>query len=321
MLDTARDDERGEGIYEMNSKPRIAVLYLHTGLALALLMLVSPRELWACAACACGDPTLTVMGTEKPFAGRFRLSLELQHRSDEVGLDRVNRIELSEQRLDLGLSYVPYSWLGFSLRAPLIRRDVREVNLAQTERVRFGDLEVRAHFFPLEHKTMNQRHVLQLILGAELPTGSIEHDAAGRPLRPEIQPGSGSVDPFAGVAYGLFLSPLSFYASATVYVPTEGFAEIRGGTALRSSLTAQYDFSSVIGARLSLDSRLEDRTEMHGEVEPDTGGFIAYVSPELVVSPLTDLILRAVVRIPVIDALYGAHDEGPMFLVGAAHDF
>jgi hypothetical protein len=74
--------------------------------------------------------------------------------------------------------------------------------------------------------------------------------------------------------------------------------------------------------RLGIDSRLEAESIMEdGEHEPDTGGFIAYFSPEVVASPMTDLVVRALVRIPAINALNGRHDEGLIVVLGAMYDF
>lgn len=289
--------------------------------ALALAaVLVAPRVAQACAACACGDPTLTVMGTEKVFAGRLRLSFEAQHRTDQVGEARVDRIELSEQRFELGAAFAPLDWLMLSARVPLVYREVTEVNLERDRRARLGDSEVRAQAHLIPRTGLSQTHVLAVHAGLELPTGSVERDEDGKLYRPELQPGSGSWDPLFGATYGLFLRPISFYVSSTLYLPTTGHDELRGGLSVRSSLAAQYDLFDELALRLAIDTRAERVSTIAGATEPDSGGFIAYVSPEIVYSPVMDLMLRAVVRIPTVDALIGEHDEGPMFVLGAAYD-
>jgi hypothetical protein len=58
---------------------------------------LSARDAWACAMCGCGDPTLTTMGAEQPFAGRLRLSSELRYRSDAIG-DAPERTQIEEVR-------------------------------------------------------------------------------------------------------------------------------------------------------------------------------------------------------------------------------
>ncbi|MFP2933934.1 hypothetical protein ACLESO_54180, partial [Pyxidicoccus sp. 3LG] len=53
-------------------------------LATVLVLAPGPRA-WACATCACGDPTLTSMGAEQPFSGRLRLSSTLRAWGHTVG--------------------------------------------------------------------------------------------------------------------------------------------------------------------------------------------------------------------------------------------
>lgn len=297
------------------------------GAALVLGLLHAEAAL-ACAACACGDPTLTVAGTEKPFAGRLRLALELQHRTDAVGRERVNRIELSEQRLELGVAWAPVEWLALSARLPVIRREVSFVNLERDLRTRPGDLEVRAQLFALRREGLSQRHVLAAHFGLGLPLAPAERDERGALLATELQPGTGSIDPLVGLSWSFFARPYSVYASTTLYVPTadlraeegEAGALPRRGLSLRSSLAGQWDLAASFGVRLSLDTRLEQAAQLGGEAEPDSGGFITFASPELVISPVTDLVLRLAIRLPVLDGLVGDHDEGPMLFAGAAYD-
>lgn len=260
------------------------------------------------------------MGTEKPFAGRLRLSLEMQHRTDSVGTERLNRIELSEQRLELGVAYAPIEQLVLSLRAPLVNRRVLEVNLASDRRTRLGDMEFRAQAHLIPRTAINQTHVLAVHAGTELPTGTVERDQNGDLYRAEIQPGRGSWNPLFGATYGLFLRPASFYASSTLYIPTTGHEGIKGGLSVRSSIAGQLDVAESLALRLSFDTRAERATTVNGEFEPDSGGFVAYVSPELVWSPVMDLIVRVVARVPAVNALIGDHEEGSMFVLGAAYD-
>ena len=74
---------------------------------LALLALAASRLASACAACGCGDPTLSAVGAEKPYAGRLRLSLNTRYRSDTVGTEGVNKLSLQETRADLQAAWSP----------------------------------------------------------------------------------------------------------------------------------------------------------------------------------------------------------------------
>jgi hypothetical protein len=54
----------------------------------ALALAASPRVVQACSVCGAGDPTLTVMGDEKPFGGRLRVDFETRITCATVGQGR-----------------------------------------------------------------------------------------------------------------------------------------------------------------------------------------------------------------------------------------
>lgn len=81
-----------------------------------LVSLLWPGDALACAACGCGDPTLTTMGAEKPYAGRMRLALEVSHLTLELGRPETGGLELSEQRFDGIVAYAPGTDLGYVVR-------------------------------------------------------------------------------------------------------------------------------------------------------------------------------------------------------------
>jgi hypothetical protein len=56
---------------------------------------------------------------------------------------------------------------------------------------------------------------------------------------------------------------------------------------------------------------------VEGTLDPDSGGFIAFLSPELVYSPRVDLTFQLVVRLPVLNRLNGFHEEGPFAALAA----
>ena len=57
-----------------------------------------------------GDPTLTVMGTEQPFAGRFRVALRGRMRGD-----RLDDVTVLEGRTDVSLAWSPLPSLSLCL--------------------------------------------------------------------------------------------------------------------------------------------------------------------------------------------------------------
>lgn len=276
-------------------------------------------EARACATCECGDPTLVVMGAEQPFAQRLRLSMGLRHRTDAVGRAGVDRLELNEQRLELAAAYAVVDWLMLSLSVPLLRRQLDFTDLSREGYVGLGDSEARARVFVFRDRDLAPRHLIALVVGLKLPTGPVKTlQAAGQ--NPELLAGTGSFDPLLGATYSFFADPWSLFVSEMLFIPTRGSHQLRAGTAWRGTYTAQYQAHEVVAARVSIETRLEARTTVNDQNVVDTGGFIAHLAPGVVFSPLDDLVVQLAVHIPTINALYGNHDEGPVFELGAALD-
>ena len=73
--------------------------------SLLLILLLPTSNALACATCLCGDPTLTTMGSEKPFAGRLRASVEYLTRSEITGDPQTSEHKIEEQRYTFSISY------------------------------------------------------------------------------------------------------------------------------------------------------------------------------------------------------------------------
>ena len=275
----------------------------------------------ACAVCQCGDPTLTTMGSEKPFAGRLRLSLDMRYRTDHVGQPAIDELDIHEERADLALSWAPREWLLLAADLPLVHRRVSYVNLARQSVTGPGDVELRAKAFVFRDRHFAPRHLVAVQVGASLPTAPLLRDGRGMALPSEAQLGTGGVSPLAGLSYGFFADPWSLYASAIGYLPIGSRAGLDQGASLRSTVAAQYQARTWLAGRLGVDTRLDARSVENGTDDPDSGGFIAYLSPEVVVSPAMDLLVSATVRVPVVNALRGAHQEGLIAQLAVTRDF
>src|SRR5690606_16530845 len=85
-------------------------------LFLVALITLAAGEAWACAACACGDPTLTTLGADQPFEGRLRAGTLVRAWGYSDG---VSHGDYGEVRMDLAAAYSPLSWLTLSAQLPL----------------------------------------------------------------------------------------------------------------------------------------------------------------------------------------------------------
>jgi hypothetical protein len=175
------------------------------------------------------------MGTEQPFAGRLRLAATLRAWGMTTGEPSLDALTLRELRLDVTASYAPVRWLFLSATLPLQARGVRDVSLATERSWGPGDLELSAKAFVFRDRDFSPDHLLAVLVGAELPTSPTVDDAQGRPLSIDAQLGTGSWDPFAGLAYTVFRGDWSFIASATGYLPTRGRMGFRAGASQRTT--------------------------------------------------------------------------------------
>ncbi len=295
--------------------------FRRAALGLTTALCLSPRPAAACAACGCGDPTLTTLGAEQPYAGRARAAHVAQLRTDEIGTPRVDQLKLRELRFDASFAYAPHERLFLVLTVPTLLRSVEYVNLARETSFGLGDIELRAKGFVWRDRPFAPRHLVALTAGVKLPTAPVQENPDGTRQPIELQPGTGSVDPLVGASYAFFADPFSGYLSTQLTFPTGGSDGFRGSRSLRTTLAVQDQLTDAFAARLGFDTRLDGKSLEDGEESPDSGGFIGFALAEVLVSPATDLLLSASARIPVLNALDGRHAEGPFWSLGVAYDF
>jgi hypothetical protein len=275
----------------------------------------------ACAACGCGDPTLTAAGTEQPFAGRLRSSLEVRYRTDSVGEPGVDESEIVELRGNLSTSWAPTESLVFMLTLPLVYREVEGESLSVDRSWGPGDLELRAKFFLYRDRTLAPRHLFALVAGVKAPTAPFRRDDAGELLPLEAQAGTGSWDLLAGPSYAFFRGAFSLYASAQLSLPVISSDELEPGASLRVTLAPQVQLVESVALRGALEGRADRASKEEGGEDPNSGGFVGLAGGDVLVSPVLDLTLAAGARFPVIQALDGFHREGPVLNLALSYDF
>lgn len=288
--------------------------------ALPVALLLASKSAWACATCACGDPTLTSMGTEQPFSGRTRLATTFRAWGLTMGDEALNAVSIRELRMDVSAAYAPLSWLILSATLPLQTRSLKDVSLMRERGWGPGDLEVSAKMYLFRDRAFSPDHLISVLVGAELPTSPTLRDEQGQPLSLDAQLGTGSWDPFAGLAYTGFRGEWSFIASATGYLSTRGRYGFRAGTALRTTLAAQYQPNPKWALRLAADTRLEGNSDRHGVPETEGSGFIGFLSPDVLFSPATDVVLQLGVRAPLLNLLNGRVRQSPILQAAMAYD-
>jgi hypothetical protein len=279
------------------------------------------RDARACSTCGCGDPTLNVLGAERPYQHRIRAGFDLRHRTDAIGDPNNNQVRLAEQRLAFFGAWAPTERLFLQLEVPVLRRELRYSNLAERTSFALGDVELRGKVFLAQDRVFVPRHLFSMTVGLKMPTAPRQRDAAGALLTTEAQPGTGSFDPILGLTYAYLPQPWSLYVSAHASAPLRGTATFRASQTLRTTVAAQYQVFAALGVRLGVDTRLDGAAFEDGAAERDSSGFIAFISPEVLVNPISDLVIFAGLRYPVWQALRGFHEEGPVVGGGIGYDF
>jgi hypothetical protein len=291
-------------------------------LVLALtLVVLAPARARACASCACGDPTLTSLGTEKPARNRLRASLEARHRVDLIGVPGVDELRLAEQRLDGQLAWAPHERVFLMAALPVLRRDLTYDDGFHRQTWGVGDLELSAKLFLFQDRAFSPRHLVAVMAGAKLPTAPVDRRLNGQALPPELQAGTGSFDAMVGASYAHFAFPWSAYASAQLLLPGAGPEGTRADRSLRGTLAAQRHLGEILAVRLALDLRFDGRGVESGVADPNSGGLIAFAAPEVLVSPVTDLALSVWIKLSMLNRLDGRHEEPFVAGVSAAYDF
>lgn len=289
-------------------------------LLLAAAGLLCPREARACAVCSCGDPTLTTMGAEQPFDGRLRAATEARYRVDAIGTPDVDQLLLREVKTDLALSWSPDRRVTVALSAPLLWREVTTVNLSRTQVWGLGDVEARARWLVYRDRDFAPRTLVAVSGGLQAPTAPLA-EVDGVALPAAAQPGTGAFAPLVGVSAARFDDPRSVYASATVWWPLPSDRALQPGPSLRLTGAGQVQPRNDLGVRVGLDGRLDAVALEGGVVEEDSGGFVAFLTGDLLYSPAEDVVVRLGGAVPVVNALRGDHVESPMATLGVIYDF
>ncbi|MEZ4372513.1 MAG: hypothetical protein R3B07_16930 [Polyangiaceae bacterium] len=278
------------------------------------------RTASACAACGCGDPTLTVMGSEKPFAGRFRTALTGSWRRDTMGYAGEDEVVLTERRLDLRLAWAPAPWVFLEAGLPLLDRETRDVTLAEARTTGLGDAELRAKLFVYQDD-VRPTHLIAITPGVQLPTGQLQRDANGDLLPMEAQPTAGVVSALLGLSYAFFAQPWSFYSSLNGSHPLGEVEGFRLSSSLRGTLALQYQALDWLAVRAGPDFRVDSKARDSGASDPHSGGFIAFATADVVVSPFEDWLFGGGVNLPVVNALDGRHEESPIWRASITADW
>lgn len=279
------------------------------------------ENVFACATCLCGDPTLTTMGTEKPFAGRMRTGVEYLSRGETVGEPGAGEHVIEEQRLTYNFSYALNTKWIVAASLPLVTKHVDRYDLSSEQASGVGDMDVYARWFIGGDDLFPARELWGLQFGLRLPT-STEQYANGEPVDFDAQPGAGATIPSIGAWYGYYRTPWFFYASVIYqHAVDDGYQGYQAGDVFLVTGQAQYALNPKLAIQFGLDTRFKDQDRYYGAVDEDSGGTLVMAAPGLAWTPLEDWVVNVGVQLPIIQNGHGRQDEDPTYRLGVIYDF
>jgi hypothetical protein len=187
-------------------------------------------------------------------------------------------------------------------------------------RTTLGDVELRVSHLAWQSEPGATTERLGVVVGTKLPTTPIERDAFGRYVQTDLQPGCGSIMPFAGLSWSLTSSIWSLSTFATLLMPFSVREGPHPGDSLRAGAALQLQPTTRFAARVGTTARLDSTGAVDGTTDPRSGGFIMYATPEIIVSPVSDVVVSLGAAIPTVQALRGYHVAAPIAMLGIGVD-
>ncbi len=296
---------------------RLASAPLALAAACAAMFSVSSAN--ACSTCKCADPTINLLGTEKPFSNRFRIGLDYFVLSESSGTG-YDKQDTEEWRTLLGLAWSANENLTLAAQIPWVRKKIESPNLARSEAEGIGDIDLLARYVVHRSGGGSGRNLFGLRVGIRLPSSDQVRDK-GEKLDIDVQPDAGSTVPNVGVWYSRFQFPWFLSTSLTYFSYGEANQDFSPGDAAIFSALGQYGLNYAVALQLGIDARYAQKNHFSGASDPDSGGILAMAFAGLAVRALNELIISVGVQQPIVERLKGEQNEDASFRVGLTYDF
>jgi hypothetical protein len=289
--------------------------------ATALLLLPSVAR--PCSMCRCGDPTFNALGKDGFAARGFHVAMDAERfdKTEGTGADAESQVE---QRYTLFGSYGLGERLTLSGRVPLSNRNLDTISAGVPGTIHttgLGDPEIQGQLrlWSSQFSSLGRRASLTLTAGVKTPWGRNDVTQNGERVDEHAQPGTGALDLTGGLAYLFLLDRESaLFASASYrHTGTNGHG-YRYGSVLLANASYEHKLGSRFDGVLELNFRdaARDVVDTSGELDPDTGGSLLYVTPRLLVDLGNGVVLRTAAQIPTVRSLNGFQRERAVLSVG-----
>jgi hypothetical protein len=296
----------------------------------ALAWLSMSHAALACSICRCGDPTFNALGKEGVAQTGLRIALDWDQVEKTQG-PADERDSLREQRETLLLAYGLGDRFDLFARIPYSQRHLTESEDGELEKSSSSGLAdpefyAQARLWSSQFEgDVGMRSSLYLVLGVKTDWGDNEASSDGERLDEHVQPGTGSIDWFAGLSGSYQVNPRSaLFASAQYRHTGRNDFGYQYGRVQLLNLAYEHKLGSRWDGVLEANYRHAGRDEVDdlGELDPDTGGSIVYFTPRLLFDAGHGWVLRASAQVPLSQSgLYGEQHEKTVYNVGLTYLF
>jgi hypothetical protein len=299
---------------------------------LLALSAVLSRPARACSVCGC-DPSSGTLGLDRPTQGDLRFGVEDRYLQKESGtIDDGTREGEREDRLNLLLQYAPpLPRLSFQVDVPIYawKSHLGLDNTVDDTSRGLSDVTLGARYEVLKLGGMSPRHVIALTASLKAPTGSNTHLAQvdNGVFDEHKQIGTGTWDELFGAFYTYGDFPTVAYAGLSARVNGTNARGNHFGNALFATVGARRSFLADRSLYFALDAQVRkagtDTVPVKGSdraYDPNSGGLVTYAVGTAGYALTQDLLVRAILQVPVYTALNGAQGEHPVAFLGLAYD-
>lgn len=279
--------------------------------AAAVLLCAIPSRAWACTACQCGTTTVVAaQGTTGASADAgWIVELEGRGQSVAMGDTSTTGLRIMDLRTELGVSARVVGGLRLGVAMPWVYREATWSNGQAHRAAGPGDLSAQAAWV----QGLGTRGVVaNAWAGVRAPTAPEQRDVDGRVLDHDAQTGTGSWIPMVGAGVAQTVDAWVWRVDASVAFPGESRWDFRPSNAVLGTLAAGRDVGAGLLPMLRVDTRWEAGRMLADGPDPNSGGTVVFVSPELQWAWNDTLFVVAAVRVPVVRAFTGLQEESPI---------
>jgi len=295
-------------------------------------LVIAPSRVRACSICRCGDPTFNAIGTNVYSAGQFHLALDWERFSKTQAIEEGGTDEEVENRYTATLSYSFGERFLIVARVPFSHRRLETTrgNDGTKEEVTTDGLS-DPEFYGLVRlwssnfgPGLGRRTWISAVFGVKTPWGRNDIREDGVRVDEHAQSGTGSTDLFGGLSgFYLFDADSALFASAQYRGTGRNDFGYKYGDITLANLAYERKLSEVFDGVVEVNFRhaRRDQINFSGEVDPNTGGSVLYVTPRVLVNLGKGIVLRLAVQIPAAEWLYGIQNEKTNYNAGVTFLF